>query len=213
MRQTGTPTKYPGVYKLENRKFRVRGKVTDPRNGKKREIDRILTGLGAQAAARMRAEMLDQLRAGANWASGRVRIGEYAQSWMRSKALKLDDTTADRYADALELHILPAFGDLYYEALTSRDIQSWVDDALYSKRQRGRRKGRPYAWRTVHSWFRVLRTMTRDAMAELDLDRDPTLRVSFPEESDTKEPNTLSSAELARFLRGHARALPDTTSP
>ena len=88
MKERGTPTKYPGVFKLENRKFRVRGKVTDPRTGKPREADRILTDVSAQAAARERAEILREMRAGANWASGKVKVGEYAKSWMRSKALK-----------------------------------------------------------------------------------------------------------------------------
>lgn len=37
----------------------------------------------------------------------RVRVGEYTQSWMSSKALKLDGATARTYADALEQHILP----------------------------------------------------------------------------------------------------------
>ena len=44
--------------------------------------------------------------------------------------------------------------------------------------------------------------MTRDAMAELDLPRDPTLRVALPEaEIDREETKALTAEELARFLK------------
>jgi integrase len=43
--------------------------------------------------------------------------------------------------------------------------------------------------------------MTRDAMAALDLPRDPTLRVSLPEPPvDDAEPNSLTPEQLAAFL-------------
>src|ERR1043165_198306 len=50
-------------------------------------------------------------------------------------------------------------------------------------------------------WFRVFRTMTRDAMAALELQRDPTLRITMPEEScEEDEANSLSPTQLAAFL-------------
>jgi hypothetical protein len=46
----------------------------------------------------------------------------------------------------------------------------------------GRKKvRRSYSRNSIGVWFRVFRTMTRDAMVALDLPRDPTLRVSLPE--------------------------------
>jgi integrase len=54
---------------------------------------------------------------------------------------------------------------------------------------------------TVGGWFRVFRTMTRDAMAALGLQRDPTLRITMPEDTgDVGEANSLSPAQLAAFL-------------
>lgn len=200
MRRSGTPTKYPGVSKLENKTYRVRGKVIDPRTGKPKEVDRVVTAVSAQEAARRRAEVLDELRWSAEPAGGRVKVGDYARSWMRSKALKLDGGTAERYADALDKHVLPTFGDFFYDALTSQDVQGWVDSMLTDGWVTPSGKRRPYAVRSVHSWFRVLRTMTRDAMAELELQRDPTLRISFPDAPDPEEANALAPEELARFL-------------
>ena len=60
----------------------------------------------------------------------KVRVGEFAKSWIESKTLKLDSATARTYADALENHILPALGDYYYDALLPTDVQRWIDDAL-----------------------------------------------------------------------------------
>ena len=57
-----------------------------------------------------------------------------------------------------------------------------------------------YSPTSVHAWFRVFRTMTRDAMHELGLDRDPTLRVSFPEAEEKVDGNCLEPEELAGFL-------------
>ena len=36
------PTRYPGVFRLDQANYWIRAKVVDPRTGKNREIDRIL---------------------------------------------------------------------------------------------------------------------------------------------------------------------------
>ena len=199
--RSGTPTKYPGVSQLGHKKYLLRGKAIDPRTGKKRDVRKVVNNMSAREAARVRAELLEDIRAGGTQAGNRVRVGEYAQSWMKSKALKLDPGTARTYADALDLHILPTLGDFFYDALTKRDIQAWVDESLMSVRVLRNGTQRPYARNSVHGWFRVLRTMTRDALDDLLLDRDPTRRISFPEAPDPAERNALTSDELARFLR------------
>ncbi len=65
----------------------------------------------------------------------------------------------------------------------------------------------PHAARSTPSCFQA---MTRDAMHELGLERDPTLRVSFPAAEEKLDPNCLESVELAGFLaamRAHHRGL------
>jgi integrase len=74
------------------------------------------------------------------------------------------------------------------------------------KLKNGKRK--PYARDTVHGWYRVLRTMTRDAMDDLRLERDPTLRISFPPARSRSASNSLSSEELARFLTAMRERFP-----
>ena len=195
-----TKTKYPGVYRLGPRTFQVRGKIVDPRTGKPKEVVRKLEDVSIREAVRRREELLDEVRNRLEADSKRVRVGEYAKSWMRSKALKLDTGTANGYAAALDVHILPALGDFFYDVLTKRDVQEWVDDKLTSGYVDGEGKLRPYSVRTVHAWFRVLRTMTRDAMEDLDLHRDPTMRVSFPDTLESEKSNSVTPEQLSRFL-------------
>jgi len=205
----GTPTRYPGVLRIDDNTYCIRLKVTNPRTGRKKEVARVLKGTSPQEAARLRAELMEAVKNPVALAR-KVRVGDFARSWIESKALRLDSNTVRTYTDALESHILPALGDYYYDTLTSLDVQRWIDGAVlrgWSTNQRGkdkkkaRKERRPYARNSVAVWFRVFRTMTRDAMVALDLQRDPTLRVSLPEAPiEPKDANALSPEQLAAFL-------------
>lgn len=197
MRPSGTATKYPGVYKTGKGTYRVRGRVPDPRTGKRKEVDRVLHNVTLQQAVYKRSELMAALENETLAPVEPTRVGVYATSWIRSKALKVDQGTAERYALTLEQHVLPTLGDFYYNALKKRDVQAWVDAKLTETIPE---TNRCYAVRTVHSWFRVLRTMTRDAMEDLEFDRDPTRRISFPDDPQPKVPNSLMPDELCSFL-------------
>jgi integrase len=143
-------------------------------------------------------------------AQKRMRVREYAKEWLASKKLRIDASTAITYEAALEKRILPMLGDYYYDALTSSDVQKWIDtmtrrgwwsEEKGSKNEKTKKVRRTYTRKSMEVWFRTFRTMTRDAMVALDLPRDPTLRVSLPEgELDRSEPNALSPQELQAFL-------------
>lgn len=210
MGNRGTRTRYPGVFLITGTDYLIRAKTTDLRTGRKKEVERLIREVSVREAARQRAELAKEAAAAAAPAA-RMRVGEYARSWIASKALRLDESTARTYAKALDRHILPALGDFYYDALTSRDVQRWIDDAIrrgwVTEARAPKRKGegkierRTYTRNAIAVWFRTFRTMTRDAMAELDLPRDPTLRVALPEaEFDGEESKAISAEELARFL-------------
>lgn len=210
MRQQGNSTRYPGVQRIKDGVYRVRVKYKDQRTGKTKEADKLLTGVSPQEAARHRAEMLTQLQAAEQEkVAERLRIRDYAISWLESKAHVLDERTARRYAEALDLHALPALGDLYYDVLRHADVQAWVNQELRrAKKTTKGGKRRNYKVDSVRGWFRVLRTMTRDAMVQLDLPRDPTLRITFPDGEESEEANALSPEELAKFLEAMRQKFP-----
>jgi integrase len=211
--ERGTPTRYPGVYRVDNTTYIIRAKGTDPRTGKTKEGMKRLVGVNAQEAAQERAQLIETFTNPIEQAK-KVRVGDFAKSWIESKTLRLDATTIRTYVAALEGHILPAFGDFYYDALTSQDVQKWIDRAVMrgwsTEKRHSRGKAskkdskkvrRVYSRNSIAVWFRVFRTMTRDAMVTLGLPRDPTLRVSLPEAViEDEEANSLTPDELTRFL-------------
>jgi integrase len=206
----GTPTRYPGVLRIDENTMCIRVRTIDPRTGKKKEVAKLLEGVSAQEAAQKRAELLEAVKHPIG-TTAKVRVGEFARSWIESKALKLDAGTMRTYSDALENHVLPALGDYYYDVITSQDVQQWIDrsvlrgwlpEARAGKRGKGaKQERRAYSRYSVAVWFRVFRTMTRDAMVALSLQRDPTLRVSLPEAPlESEESNSLTPEQLAAFL-------------
>lgn len=199
MRQQGQKTRYPGVYRVDDNSYRVRAVGTDPRTGKKKAVEKLYEGVSAQEAARMRTVLIEEISASTRVVT-KQRVSDFAKSWIESKAVSLDATTASMYVDALEQHALPALGDYWYDALTKADVQKWVDDCFTTpwKTPKGRKKR--YARNSVHSWFRVFRTMTRDAVDALNLPRDPCVRIRFPQEELRDQSNALEPAELLRFL-------------
>jgi integrase len=182
-----TKTRYAGIFKTKSG-YRVRVRAMDPRTGTLREANREYNGVDLHQALLNQTRVREEIRSG-SIAAERLRVGEYAKHWIESKAPTVDPGTAERYAAALEDHVLPALGILFYDQLTALDVQKWVNAE--------RRKG--YRAETIKGWFRVLRTMTRDAMEPLDLPRDPTLRITFPEDEE-RENNALTPQTLAPFL-------------
>jgi integrase len=181
-------TRHRGVTQVDHGRFRVVAKRVDPRTGKARWLDREIEAASADDAARIRLDLLAQLMTEAQ-PLDRLRVGDWAKRWLKSKALKIDVGTAERYKEALE-HALDDLGDFWMDAVRATDVQAWIDAGL--------RAGRAPA--TVRGWFRVFRTMWRDAMEPLGLERDPTLRIQFPEEPEREEPNALDPAQLESFL-------------
>jgi hypothetical protein len=221
MRNRGTATRYPGVYRVDDMTYWIRAKATEARTGKKKEVEKLLSGVTIQQAAQQRADLVNAMKKPIAEAK-RMRVGDYAKLWLESKVLRLDASTVQTYTDALEDHILPALGDYYYDQLMSTDVQKWIDaemqrgwttnvkvnktdtaeaDKPKKSKRKPKQERRSYSRNSIGVWFRVFRTMTRDAMVALDLPRDPTLRVSLPEPPvDYSEPNSLTPEQLVAFL-------------
>ena len=84
------------------------------------------------------------------------------------------ETTARRYAESLDLHVLPSLGNMFLDALTPRAIELAIAEWA-----------RDYARSTVNSWLRVLRTTLNDAVAQCVIATNPAARVrALRERSD-----------------------------
>ncbi len=199
MRKKGKKTRYPGIQSLGAGSYRVRVKWRDPKTGKFKEIDRTFEGLASPAEANGRREELRaRLEAGELEARARMRVQDYAHSWLNTKLPTLKPSTANRYATALDVHALPCIGDMYMDAVEHADIVGLRD-----------RLAERLAPATVNSALRVLRTMFGDAVVELDLPRDPTARTKAMTEARADgDPNCLTGEQLARLLDAVQRTTP-----
>lgn len=193
MRKDATKTRHPGVSLIREGLYRVRAKVTDPRTGREREIDREVEARSARDAARER-ERLRAEALGPMAEAERQKLGPFAESWLRSRAAELKRSTGERYADVLELHIAPVFGDWYLDALTEAEIARWRD-------------AMPGTPSSRNSRLRVLRTLLEAAVPHL-IPRNPAARVGAvrePRPTDD-DPNRLTAAELRGVLEALERA-------
>jgi integrase len=191
MKNTVRKTKYPGVKMLGDGRALVRYGVTNPKTGRLKRTEKVLSDVAnpAEASAR-RLALIQEMREGAKL-KPRVRLADYAESWLHGKVRVLKSSTAERYATTLDLHILPTLGDYYLDAIVQRDIVAWRDQ----------QDAKPA---TVNARLRVLKTMLRDATYEHELPRDPSLRVSAVREVNLHQerPNSLTAEQLAVFLEG-----------
>lgn len=182
-------TRYPGIWEMGQHSYRIRARATDPRTGKAKEVDRIRE-CTPQEALKLQLEWVEEIRKGPSRAD-RVRLRQYAESWMRIRVEKLKPSVACRYAGVLDDHILPSLGDFYLDALTPSDVSKWINE-----------KAKIFSPGSLNCFLRVLRVMVRDAMADLDLPRDPCARVKAPKSRayGDENPNLLAGGELGKLL-------------
>jgi integrase len=178
--------RYPGVKSIGHGRYKIRATIICPKTGKRKDTERMIEAKNTAEAFQKREELRIKLQSAHDPHASRLRLGEYAELWMRSKLRELKPSTRRHYASILDLHILPHLGDYYADAITPADVVRWRD----------RQPGRP---RTVNSRLAVLRALLRSAHEELELPRDPygrTKQVSL----DEREPRDFRPEELRAIL-------------
>ncbi len=192
-------TRYPGVEALSDGRKRVRLRVVDPRTGRTKEVDRIVTGT-VEEAVKMQQEWREEIRDADHIAKEVPRLRVYVESWLRSKALGLKTSTAATYADLLGHHVLPHLGDFYIDKISDADVRKW------QAKLAGDRAGA-----TVNGAVVMLRMVLADAVVEYRLSRNPAERVRrLPMRTFTdEEPNLLTAEELGRVMAGFREHEPE----
>lgn len=216
-----------GVYILPDGRYLVL--AATKRNGKVVQRKKVLEpGATRQEAVRERSLLQEQLSGEAQGPtvpsvlSGSrdpktIGLGSYARDWLHTKRLK--PRTAERYAKALTKAILPRLGHMAIGDVTRIVVEGWVRDvermtqpepALDAEgapvldangRPVMRAGSEPYAAETLRGWWRVLKTLLKDAAADFGLP-DPTLRVRPPdsERSGVRESRALDADQLRALL-------------
>jgi integrase len=123
--------------------------------------------------------------------TNRETLGDFAESWLRTKKGRLDlaPSTASRYATALD-HLSDRLQCCPLVELARSDVQEWMSAA--------RKK---YAAQTINGWLRVLRACLSDAVADGLIAQNPAALVkALRVEVDLEETNSLPPGELRRLL-------------
>jgi integrase len=196
MKRTGTKKAVPGVTYLRANQYLLRVQEIDEKTGRMIDVRRRVHCESFQEAVIERAKLLAEVReAGSRAQPKRVRVRDYARSWLSGRLPTLKASTAARYADTLDRHVLPVLGDIYLNALAAQDVLAWFQSKAGSRKPS-----------TVNGYLRVLKVMVADAVVQFGLPINPTARIrSVPErgeeELESDDPvNLLTAEEMARFM-------------
>lgn len=203
----------PGVYRRKAGGFRVRGRITDPRTGQRREVCRVVDAARPRDAAAQLAAELAALRArveGTASVATLPRFADYAAAIFERKVAEGRIASAagrEKWRVILTAHLVPAFGAYYVDKLTAADVEGWK--AAYGRRIRAG-EAKPATGNTILS---VLRVISSAAADEFDI-RDPLQRVrpfdtrghrTYTDEA----PNSLAPADVPRFLAAMRERFPN----
>lgn len=201
------PTKYVGIWKTATG-YRVRVRAMDPRTGTQKEKNQEFENISIEEAVLEQQRLRAEIRTPADIEHVRVKYGDYAESLLKRKIASGELSTEKSrrtWSDAQDLHVLPDFEDWFIDAIKRRDVEAW-------KMAQGEKvRRRQFSPVTVNGWLRVLLSTLRSAVADLELEHDPTVGVK-PIDTSTwstyteEDPNSLTVGEVPEFME-HARRL------
>jgi integrase len=179
----------PGIEQLGPNRWAVRAQARDPRTGRKISKRDVVTGTRREAQLRQ-VELRGELR-DSGPRRRRVQMRTYCSTWLASRLPDLKPSVVHKYKNNLHLHIIPALGDLYVDAILPSDVRAFISAKL-----------KQLAGNTVLNMLRLLRTIAKDAMAEGLTDRDFCARIEAPKVDGytDEDPNLLDAEQLGRLL-------------
>lgn len=195
----------PGLWQLNTDTFQIRVRGINPATGKMDGRWKTIQGTRLDAI-KERERLHAELTTVAEVQAARERLEAYVRSWLSTGLARGDwrETTARRYAESLDLHVLPSFGHLFIDELTPRLIERALSEWALD-----------HARSTANSWLRVLRTVLNDAVAHGLITSNPAARVRALRERTDDEgdeddwANALSPAELDPYLRAWRDLYPE----
>jgi hypothetical protein len=214
----------PGVWRRKDGGFRIRARAVDPKTGKLREVNRALPDCrrAREAAAVLEGE-LAQVRAGSSPRVTRLRFDDWAATVLERKVASGAITSASgrrNWSWALRIHLIPAFGEIYVDALTRDDIERWKERELLAERVKAKdakreRKlaGGRYRPQTANSVLAILRQITGAAADTLGVP-DPCRKLANVSKRSHRtytyeEPNSVKPEDVPRFLAEIRVRFPD----
>jgi len=193
----------PGVWRRKAGGYRVRGRTTSPKTGRLVEVNLALPHASdaAQAFSELQRLLVDVREPKAEQPD-RLRFREYADLLFKRKVATgeiLSAKTRESIDSIVRLHLNPAFGDYFLDAIRRADIEEWREAVGENVR------ARLLAPTTANNWLTRLRTIINAAVDEYELPKNPIrgvknfdLRAWCPYTAEN--PNALLPDEVPRYL-------------
>lgn len=194
----GAEPELPGVWRRRDGGFHIRGRATDPRSGRMREINRVVDVGRAREAAKMLEADLDAIRNATTVEIAVPRFSTYAVELLARKIATgqiASAATREKWATTLEKHLIPRFGEWYIDKITKRDVEAWKVNVGEAD----------YAPTTGNSMLAILKTITAAAAADYEHMVDPCAKVE-PFSTRThrtytvEQPNAFKLEHVVPFL-------------
>ncbi len=143
---------------------------------------------------------IDRARGGAiDPDAGAIALADYAAQWLLERPVALRPRTLELYEGLLRLHILPTFGPVHLNRITSAAVRSW---------HAGLRRG-GVGESTVAKAYRLLKGILNPAVEDDLLARNPCrIRHAGAERPEERRPPSLAEVEaIADAIEPRFRAL------
>lgn len=131
-----------------------------------------------------------------------ITTAEYLRSWLGTHKNKIAFTTYRQYKNNIEVHIIPALGNVLLQKLHPMQLQDFFNTLLASGRKDSTRKhGGALSSSTVNYVYRILRCALNDAVKMRLIARNPVTDTSPPPQGHDM-PVMLSPTEVLTLLKG-----------
>lgn len=201
------PTKTPGVWECKEGGFLIRGTATDPLNGVRKDVRRVLRDVRTEYEAKhILEEELARIRTVAtpDRPTERLKFDEYCERYLTTK-ISLGKIRSAATKELWRGFVKnwfqhAAWFDYYLDATTSQHIKLWRDTKLAPLVQRG--EASPV---TMNGMLSKLRQVWNKAFEENLVSRSPMLGVEDFDTSTVRtyshdQPNSLTDGEIPLFL-------------
>lgn len=197
-----------GIYRLEDGRYRVHTTATDPYTGRIRHKKQTLRHGATLEDARKTRDQLKAEIVTANRPRGpaATTVGDYAVFWAEQKVPKLKPSTRRGYIRSM-IVVCDYLGELPIRDMVRADVANLVRHLETLRKP----DGSSYSTHTVRGWYRIVKIMLADAVADGLLDTDPSSRVEPPTTGvrAVQERDTLSADDLGALVEAARVHTPD----
>jgi integrase len=207
----------PGVWRRKEGGFLVRGRVNDPKTGRRKQVVKVLPDLREPEEAKLWLKSeLSRIKEGVGPASTAepVRFANFAASLLATKIERREicsSKTEEKWISTLrhlfglkddEGTIDPGvygLGDIFVNRMTRDDVERWRDSF------QSRIRAKEYAPTTINGWLSILRVITGQMKRIYGLRFDPcedveNVSIKGHRTYTFEQPNSLDLEELSRWL-------------